>query len=774
MRSETFPFLGRYHLGWAIFWALAMMLVFALATGMDEAIRNFPLTWMFPFGLAALFLGWFLSGLNRRPRILFISGLLIGLLLMIIINSGAYRNLFFTFVQIFRLDRLFEPFKRYPVNSELLIYFLQSTLINLYTIGEQIFTWFSNQINNNPSFDPKISEVFWGSALWSVSFSSGWLFRQKKHAFIASMPIMVLLIGILSYTRQNTTVLAIALFALLMMIVVLEHLRHENNWDLQKVDYSEALRLDITFLAIPIIFIILLAAIVLPNISFDAIKDFYDQIFLLEDHSQLDLERSLGLQKTPQMQPNQETSGVLPRELLIGSGPELSENLVMEIDTGEMFLPPGIDIDSTIPKYYWFGRSYDIYTGTGWLTSGISQRNYSKNEIIAPANLENSRLLKLKVRKTRSAQDTLYASGVPQSVDHKVTTAWREATNEYYSAQIDALTYQVTSPIMDVPEEELRRSTEPIPEEILNTYLQIPEETPVRVQDLAVGLTEDLHNSYDKAKAIEAYLRQFDYNLDVPKPDPNQDVVDFFLFDLQKGYCDYFASAMVILSRSIDIPARLAVGYTRGNYDFSRHVFVVSEANAHAWPEIYIAPYGWVPFEPTTSEIPFYWDAQKEMPGIIENGQSDFGGQINIFWLNLLILVGILSIIIMLGFLWYKFTSMKTKRTPANQEIETIYKRMKRLLSNNLVSSHPSRTPYEFQKDVVNYVDKQKSSNLKTRLMNPMTNKIKSITELYTQGIYSTLPISTNDVKIARKYLFELFIETIMLNFFLIFSRSKS
>lgn len=774
MKSTTFPFLGRYRLGWAIFWALAVVLVFALVTGMDASIRNFPVNWMLAFGLIALFSGWVVSGCRRRSIMILISGLLSGLLLLMLIDSGAYRNLFLTFVHVFRLNKLFVPFKRNPVNVDLLLYFFQSTLINLYDISKEIFTWLYNLFTAKATYDPKISRIFWGSVLWSVSFSSGWLFRRKKHAFIASLPIMALLVGILGYTRQKTTGLAIALFALLLMIVVLEHLRYENKWDLNKVDYSEALRLDIAFLSLPTIIAILLIANVFPNIPTDAIKDLYDRILITEDQNQIFIEESLGLQKTPQDRSFVETSGVLPRELLIGSGAELSENLVMEVDTGEMFLPPGIDVDSTIPNYYWFGRSYDIYTGIGWLTSEISQRNYSKNEIIVPANLENSRLLQLKIKKTRLAQNTLYASGVPQSVNRKITTGWREATNEYYSAQIESLTYQVSSPILEVPEEQLRQSTEPIPEEILNTYLQVPEETPVQIQELAIELTADIHNSYDKAKAIETYLRQFEYTLDVPKPDPNQDVVAFFLFDLQKGYCDYFASAMVILSRSVDIPARLAVGYTKGHYDFTRHVFVVTEANAHAWPEIYIAPYGWVPFEPTTSEAPFSWDALEDLPRIKENVQTDFGEQTNVFWLNILILVGIIFIIMIVGFLWYKLTSSKTKNPPANQQIETIYKRMIRILSNFLVSSKPSKTPYEYQKEVINYLNEQKSTRVKHSLVNPISKKVNMITQLYTQGIYSSLPISTKDVKIARKDLMELFIETVLLNLFLIFTNSKT
>jgi hypothetical protein len=100
--------------------------------------------------------------------------------------------------------------------------------------------------------------------------------------------------------------------------------------------------------------------------------------------------------------------------------------------------------------------------------------------------------------------------------------------------------------------------------------------------------------------ALETYLRSFPYDLQVARPPEGRDVVDYFLFDLQRGYCDYFASAMVVMARSVGIPARLAVGYAMGRYDPQREAYVVTEKNGHAWPELYFLGYGWIPFEPTS------------------------------------------------------------------------------------------------------------------------------------------------------------------------------
>ena len=91
---------------------------------------------------------------------------------------------------------------------------------------------------------------------------------------------------------------------------------------------------------------------------------------------------------------------------------------------------------------------------------------------------------------------------------------------------------------------------------------------------------------------------------DPPGLPGGEDYVDFLLFESQRGYCNGYASAMVVMARSVGIPARLASGYAEGEYDAERGVFRVRENNAHSWPEIYFPGHGWVEFEPTVSEDP--------------------------------------------------------------------------------------------------------------------------------------------------------------------------
>ncbi len=124
--------------------------------------------------------------------------------------------------------------------------------------------------------------------------------------------------------------------------------------------------------------------------------------------------------------------------------------------------------------------------------------------------------------------------------------------------------------------------------------------TPVRVAQLAEQITQECANTYDKCKAIERYLRQYPYTKDVDYRG-YVNFIDAFLFEKQTGYCIHYASAMVMMLRSIGIPARLVEGY---RYDYgvpSENGYDIPGRYAHTWPEAYLDGFGWVRFEPTAA-----------------------------------------------------------------------------------------------------------------------------------------------------------------------------
>jgi transglutaminase-like putative cysteine protease len=162
-------------------------------------------------------------------------------------------------------------------------------------------------------------------------------------------------------------------------------------------------------------------------------------------------------------------------------------------------------------------------------------------------------------------------------------------------------TYTVIGSVADVSADVLRAARQFYPDWAGKRYFQLPEELPQRVRELANELTAGSDNPYDKAKAIEAYLRLIpvDYQMrDIP---PARDAVDYFLFEAQEGYFDYHASAMVVLLRAAGVPARLAVGYLLdpSAFDSRAQRYNIREAHAYAWPEVYFSGIGWMPFNPS-------------------------------------------------------------------------------------------------------------------------------------------------------------------------------
>jgi hypothetical protein len=167
--------------------------------------------------------------------------------------------------------------------------------------------------------------------------------------------------------------------------------------------------------------------------------------------------------------------------------------------------------------------------------------------------------------------------------------------------------YDITAFVPDYTPEELRLVGDDYPGWVMQ-YLQLPEGLPERIGVRAESVVSDSTEApageataYDAAKAIENYLRAFTPSFDVPDTPPGRDTVDYFLFDSQSGYFDYHASAMVVMLRTLGIPARLGVGFVVDEGDLNREGdgYVVRDKNTYAWPEVYFPGRGWVIFNPS-------------------------------------------------------------------------------------------------------------------------------------------------------------------------------
>ena len=183
-------------------------------------------------------------------------------------------------------------------------------------------------------------------------------------------------------------------------------------------------------------------------------------------------------------------------------------------------------------------------------------------------------------------------------------TADVEANLEALQPIVRGATYTVSARVPQYSSDQIR-ATDGVPGLGMARYLQLPEDLPRRIGDLARSVTEGEAHPFDQAVAIESFLRQIPYTLTPPPTPADRDFVDFFLFSAQQGYCVYHASAMVVMLRELGIPARFVEGYAiPASTPFTldargRYVYEVRNTQAHAWVEAYFPGYGWVTFDPT-------------------------------------------------------------------------------------------------------------------------------------------------------------------------------
>ncbi|WP_419181200.1 transglutaminase TgpA family protein [Haloarcula pelagica] len=282
-------------------------------------------------------------------------------------------------------------------------------------------------------------------------------------------------------------------------------------------------------------------------------------------------------------------------------GPTIETSLINADETlsvqGDISLTPTVrfTVESDEPRY-WRVAAYDRYTGDGWVRTG-SNRSYGGGRLSGPAG--DSRTLRQSFE-AESAVATVPGAWKP--VRYRGDPGFEVTAHGGFqpSAGLSAGdSYEVTSEVLVATPQQLREAGTDYPDQVRERYLQLPDSTPERVGERTATLTANAENPYETALVVEQWLsNNREYSLEVDQPD--RDVADTFLFEMDRGYCVYFATTMVVMLRTRGIPARLTVGYTPGErVDEER--WVVRGLNSHAWVEAYFPEQGWVRFDPTPS-----------------------------------------------------------------------------------------------------------------------------------------------------------------------------
>lgn len=694
---------------------------------------------LFILMMTALLLGWRLAALNVLPG--WLAGLILAMLgtdavLLFVANLDVLvlkvgKN------SVLALGWLL-PGGFHPSAAPLLDS-LGQLVLGLGTLLSRIFTWLAGWITAQPDYDPVVNTLVWCLLVWGAAAWAGWITRRRANALLAIFPAATVMTLIIGYNPSYANYLLPLVGASIPLIGLTHYIALDKRWQASGVD-TAPFGVETFFTLLLITAGLLSLAAVTPSISpWDLIQRWFQNPVVSRVKP---FASSLGLEGSQNPILSAYRSPGLPQSHLLGSGPELSEQIVMTVDTGEAPRPPAaVDSLPPVPRYYWRGLTYDRYTGRGWATSRIRETAYSANQAATTA-AGPGQLLHQTVTIRRDQANILYAAGTPASTDQPYTIFWR-GPDDIFLATVDAQVYQVDSRVTGgVGQADLRNASTNYPEFIRARYLALPDDIPPRILRLARDLTAVAPTPYDRAKAIESYLRKFPYSLNIPKPPYGRDVVDYFLFDLQKGYCDYYASAMVVLARAAGLPARLAVGYAPGRFNPVDAHYVVTAADAHSWPEIYFPPYGWIDFEPTaaqpvneraetTATLPP--PAETTPPAAPPTGSVPLTP---LGWWSLVLLGVVAVLLVGLGG-WGLLDMWRLRHMPPAVAVVVLFQRLQRHGNRLAIPLRPGDTPFEFATAFTTSVGQLAAGR---QALQPILPYTEQLTRLYVQAAYSHHP----------------------------------
>jgi len=450
-------------------------------------------------------------------------------------------------------------------------------------------------------------------AIWLLTFNAVYELFRGKRTFVALIPLGVGVIANVSFTGLGMPYVYAYLAVTLVALAWANMERLEAFWAKTGLDYSPELKRDVLITGTGLTAAIVVVGLLVPYVTYEkAIYFFWNRVGPSLEQFYGRLDRAFaGRNPVPDPTPSAHSRSLPSHEVSSGLPP--GDNTLFLVQTSDPVPAPqdlGIYLDDMmiedlLVRRYWRQRAYDEYTGRGWDSGDRNTRSIEQStlwtEIAYPHTVVTQTFWLMD-----ASGDLAFGVNEPVWVDEDYRVLTR-SEEDLAAFGVNADTYTVVSYVPNATATQLREAEGVYPDWVQERYLQLPE-FPRRIQDLSAGIVEraGATTRYDQARAIEAYIREFDYDLDIESPPPGEDVVDYFLFDVKRGYCDYSATAMTVMLRSLGVAARYVSGYGPGLFDFTRSAWVVRELNAHAWVEVYFPGYGWIEFEPTPTQRVFY------------------------------------------------------------------------------------------------------------------------------------------------------------------------
>lgn len=630
-----------YHLpeGWLSLLLLLLMVTVAVsslqAAAWEPALRA-ALAILLPAGLAGLVVGFLLAWFRRVPRfVAHLVGALSGVA-WIVQLSGTLREVHTppSGPTVSFLDPALQGWKDLAVELLIRAVILWRTFLRG-TAGEDIVLFI----------------ILLALLSWLVGFLSAWFaFRSRWPALAVGLPGLVLLLNTFYAPRVPLGYFSVYVFLALVFLVYYFWRRREAAWQQRRVRYPPDMAQGVLWAGVLLSAILVLGTSLLPTTAGGTAEGtFWERFFQPWREVRQTWERlfsNVGVEAEPTGR-----LGEYGSAFGLGGARLSSPGIAFEVRSSR--------------NDYLRGIAFDRYSGRGWSSTADLGPLWTYGDTPLPLAREGRVLVRQVITPRLQGGNMVFAYAEPISVTLPAVAelgAEIYGAGQYPDvitvrsrvALADGQPYVVHSLVAVLDKTTLRRAGRSYPSAIAGRYLQLPANLPSRVRELGdrivaekleanlpltltgaltltssatgalavvqveggrivgvlsagepgrVGLVQaGLVTPYDAAEAIEEYLRtQYTYREDISAPPQGVDAVDYFLFDSRVGYCDYFASAMVVLLRTQGVPARLVRGYASGTYDANVGAYLVPADVAHSWPEVYFPLFGWQRFEPTAA-----------------------------------------------------------------------------------------------------------------------------------------------------------------------------
>jgi transglutaminase-like putative cysteine protease len=495
-------------------------------------------------------------------------------------------------------------------------------LRSIYTVFSQLVEWIEAAFTGGIDQNDTIFTLLVAWLFWFLAYNAAWhTYRIDRIWRVIIPPGMILATNVIFDASDANLNIYLVVYLFLALVLL-----SRSNLDMREWDwYQRGIHHPNNLRQYSIYVGALLAGVILAIGYFIPSNDMQERLDSFHEFLQADPLQEMGELWNRLFSP---IDAIGPASADYYGGDTLELGGAIRLGDQEVFW---VEVPDRDRRYYWRSRTYDIYQNRRWSSNAsirLTNNSPSTTLQIEPNNARE--MIQQRFVIGPNAMRIIHTAPQPYQVSLSTRsdlayTAEESSPNRTMNISVIRPTslirhgesYTATSMMSTASAYELRNASLNYPDWVTDSYLSLPNSITGRTIELARQIVQEANavTVYDQSKAIESYLRSnIAYNESIPTPPNNVDPVDWFLFTHQEGYCKYYASAMIVMLRSLGIPARMAAGFSQGIWDDARNAYVVTERDAHVWVEVYFPDYGWIEFEPTSAQTPLERDGDDQAP----------------------------------------------------------------------------------------------------------------------------------------------------------------